>query len=649
MKIPLVLLSTAASGLVLGAAVGFAAAGFLSEPKMAAAEQPASAGGAARFQEKGSEALRLTKTSRSQEGREAQSKTGPISLEELRQEMEEISFFFGGTGTWRRWAEVVERLKVSDIAAITEQMLAGNGGPADFEGLFIVFGVYAEKDPEGAFQKALNLPAGMLRQNGLRSVIMGVAGQDPERALTMIQSLNDSTLETQLRSMVAMVLATKDPQRALALARQNKGGGEMDFSISSIFHQWARRDLEGAKAALSELKGKEAEQAQLAIINRMAQTDPQEAWDFALTLNPTGSNTHQSPLFTVLSTWAQSDPQAAMKAWEGLPQGQMKNQALNSLIQTWSQNDFEGALQAVLDLSETNARSDVLMSMSYSRQGDPDKIFAAIIDHMPVGGNFSNAIRNVISRWAEKDPGAAAQALAELPPGQAYENGVRSLARSWAGSGSYQDALQWAKSLGNEQARASALGEVFSIWGERDSSKAVAELMSLNAKERERVAPDLARAWAARDPEAAVAWAQTFADAEERKRVIQQAVGQWSQSAPQAAAQYAMQQPAENRGALVEQIMRNWSSKDAESAAAWLAVQPAGAWRDGATSVLANSIAREDGAAGLQWAGTITDEKRRKREMNKLFRDWHRHDPDAARQWVARSNLSNEEKKSLLP
>lgn len=645
MNLPLPLLTAAGIGLVAGLFIGLAVNGKNSannpSPTAQASQKSPSSGPELTTQNRSSATSQIAPRGDS-------SNTRPIGLNELRLQIEDLSFF-GGTENWRKWADLVDRLKVSDIAGLTSQMLSNNQDAANMEGLFVLFGVFAEKDPAGALQAAQQLPAGQLRQSAIHSVITAVAGQDPDRALAMIQALEDKSQQAQLRSMVAMVLASKDPPRALELALRTKGNNEMDFSISSIFHQWARRDLAAAKAAARELTGKDAEQAQSAILNRMAQTDPQQAWEFALSLESPGGSTRQSAYFSVLTAWVQTDPKAALKAWQQLPNSETKSQAFNSLIQNWSHTDFDGALQAVLELPETNTRSDALMSLSYGRLGEPEKVFQAILEHMPMGDNFSNAIRNVFSRWAERDPAAAALSLKELPPGQAYENGVRSVARSWAESGSYQDALQWAKSLENEQARSTALGQVISIWGEKDSSKAVSAVMNLSATERERVAPDLARAWAMRDPSAAVAWAQSFSEPKERQRILRQAVGQWAQSAPLAAAQFAVQQPPEQRAELVEQIMQNWSSRDAESAAAWLAQQPSGAWRDRATSVLAKSIAREDGAAGMQWANTITDEKRRLRELSRLYRDWQKHDPAAARQWITQANLTPEQKKQLQP
>lgn len=645
MKFSLPVLAAACVGLVGGFIIGLTAKGLRPEHRL---NSPGQASLEAPPEPTGPSAQLRSPADISMPSRANSSTSSPISLTELRLELEDLSFF-GGTQNWRKWADLVDRLKVSDIAELTSQMLSGHADTADMEGLFVLFGVYAEKDPAGALQAALKLPPGMLRQSGIHSVITGVAGQDPEQALSMIETLEDKSQQAQLRSMVAMVLAAKDPARALELALRTKEGNEMDFSISSIFHQWARRDLTAAKAAAQELKGKEAEQAHSAIISRMAQSDPEQAWKYALSLETADRSTQQSAYFSVLTAWAQTDPKAALRAWQELPNSQIKNQTLNSLIQNWSHSDFDGALQAVLELPESNTRSDALVSLSYSRLGEPEKVFDAILEHMPMGDNFSNAMRNVFSRWAELNPQAASQALGELPPGQAYENGVRSVARSWAEAGSYGDALQWANSLQNEQARSTALGQVFSVWGEKDSAKAVTAVMNLSAKDRERVAPDLARAWAMRDPSAAVAWAQTFSEPKERQRVLRQAVTQWAQSSPLAAAQYAVQQPAENRGELVEQIMQNWSSRDAESAAAWLAKQPNGAWRDGATVVLAESIAREDGATGLQWANTITEEKRRTREVTRLYRNWQKHDPEAARQWISRANLSPEQKKQMQP
>lgn len=585
MKFPLPLLAAAGTGLAAGLIIGLAAGGISSGPHASPAEPTAPTSPMAPAAPSGEPGPRTLASSAS--GTRLPAPAGssgsvPASLSELRRQIEDIAILEGGPEYYRQWAALVDRLKVSDLSELTSQMLAGSTS-ADLEVWPVLLGIYAEKDPAGALQAAQKLPAGM-RSSGLYTVITAVAAQDPEQALAMIQTLEDKNQQTSLRSMVGQALAAKDPARAFEIARRTQGGSEMDFPLYSIFSQWALSDMAAAQAAARQLQGQEAQQAQSAILSRMAQTDPR----------------------------------AALQSWQALPDSPFKNQTLNSLIDGWNQQDLAGALEAV-------------------------------IEHMPMGNNFSQAINNVFNRWAAQDPAAAAAGLGALPPGEAYESAAGYVASSWASSGAYQDALQWAQSLQNEQTRASALGTIFSQWGQRDISQAVAAVTNLPPAERASVAPTLVQSWAQSDLSAALAWAQSFSEPTERQRVLQVAVGTWANSAPLAAAQYALQQPPENRGKLVTHIMHNWGSRDPESAAAWLAQQPNGAWRDGATAVLARSIAREDGAAALQWANTITDAERRTSELTSLYRNWQRSDPEAARQWLARANLSAEQKKQMQP
>lgn len=584
MKFPLPLLAAAGTGLAVGLIIGLAVGGKSSGHHVSPTEKAARTAQTAQTLPSGEPGPGTLAPSASGTRIAAQagsSSAVPASLSELRRQIDDIAILnYGGPDYYRKMGELVDRLKTSDLTELTNQMLAGGTG-ADMEVFSLLLGTYAERDPAGALQAAQKLPAGM-RSTGIQSVISAVAGQDPEQALAMIQTLEDQTQQSSLRYTVSMALAAKDPARAFELARRTKDGNEMNLPLYGIFSQWALSDMTAAQAAVRELQGEEAQQAQSAILSRMAQTDPG----------------------------------AALQAWQALPDSPRKTQTLNALLEGWNPQDFDGALQAV-------------------------------IEHMPMGNNFSTAIDNVFMRWAMQDPAAAAAGLGALPPGEAYERVASKVAQSWASSGSYQDALQWAQSLPNEQTRANAIGMIFSFWGQRDISTAVASLSNLSPAARASVAPTLVQSWARSDPSAAIAWAQSFSEPAERQRVLQLAVASWAVSAPSAAAQYALQQPPENRGELVKRIMDSWSSSDPESAAAWLAQQPNGAWRDGATAVLARSIAREDGAAALQWANTITDAERRQSELSSLYRNWQRNDPEAARQWLVRSNLSPEQKKQL--
>jgi len=94
--------------------------------------------------------------------------------------------------------------------------------------------------------------------------------------------------------------------------------------------------------AAAELPGQQRQQAYQAIASSWAQTDPQAAMAWANTL--TGGNDKRNAVSSILSTWAQSDVTSAMAYAKQLPEGSAKNQALSSISQQWAQQDPKAAM-----------------------------------------------------------------------------------------------------------------------------------------------------------------------------------------------------------------------------------------------------------------------------------------------------------------
>jgi hypothetical protein len=575
----------------------------------------------------------------------------PISVAELKSELTALEGSGGyfGSSYNRKVADLQDRLKVSDLASMAAGMSVVPMAAWRDYGFSLVMSAYAECDPQGAWNLALGIKDRRRREDALMNVGNTTGAKDPARALAMADTLEDPHIKYLMRSRAILDLSGKDPQRALALAMEGGKFEEGDSSVSQIFTMWAQNDPEAAKAALSRLSGRNAEQARLAFVSSLTQTDPQAAWNYALTLPSPGEGGYHDVRVRVVQQWAQSDPQAALQAALSISDATAKDTAIGVAVSFWAQSDFSGTLKYAISVDDPTVRSNILRTLSNDSKGNRRELLRAVLDHMPPGDSFQEAVSMIVSGWAGENPTEAAAAISQLPPGRVFSQAADRIASQWARSATNkQEVVNWVQTLPEGEARKNGMGSVFSEWSNSDPQGALKALGSLPPEDRKRALSSLASGWSRKSPEAVLQWAGTMADAGERASIVQTAVSQWANTQPDAAARYVEQLPEAQRSRPMQAVVNNWASKNTEAAAAWLERQPAGTSKDAALGSLARKISQEDPEAALTWVAGISDEKQRLSQTENVARDWIRQAPTAAHQWVSSSNLPEDVRKRLL-
>ncbi|MGB6222158.1 hypothetical protein [Haloferula sp.] len=79
-----------------------------------------------------------------------------------------------------------------------------------------------------------------------------------------------------------------------------------------------------------------------------------------------------------------------------------------------------------------------------------------------------------------------------------------------------------------------------------------------------------------------------------------------------------------------------WTQAAHKDTAAWLAGLPAGDIRDAAVAGFAPAIASLDGATAAKWVLTLEDPSLRASAMDRVHREWRRHEPEAAAEFFRR-------------
>jgi hypothetical protein len=571
----------------------------------------------------------------------------PMTLADLKAGVEDLDgFFYRGLAGMRQLADLADRIRLSDPAELARQLAASPQGAG--EGAWeLVMAAYAEQNTPAAWAFALGMKPGPARQSAILAVLAAAASQDPSRALAMAKGIDDPQMKQHANMLVVGNLARKDPRAALQLSAGLGSAAETEFSNMLIFRTWLRQDPEAAKAAAAQLEGRARDQAQQGLLSALVQTDPEAAWQYAQTLPP-ASDTRRDYKQQVIQSWAATDPPSALKAALTMEAGNSRQNAISTAVAAWSRTDFDDALRYAVALEDTTLRSDVFRAMSSGSTGNRQELLDALIEHMPVGDNFQNAVSNVFSSWARENPAAAAAAAAQLPPGRALSRATEQIAAEWARTGDQEQVLAWARQLPEGEARTNALESLFGQLSTQDPQQALAALATLGPDERGSALRSLAAGWSKTNPEAVLQWANTLPDAGERAGIVRDALSQWANSSPEAAAAHIANLPANQQEAATRSVVDRWASKDAEAAATWLARQPAGPAKDSSISVLARKIAPEDPATALQWAATISEERPRNRQTEQIARDWMNQDPAAASRWIQSSSLPPDTRNRLL-
>jgi len=628
------------AGFFLGRSSAPSAASTMAPP---AADRPAAVAG-------GQESLAGAPSKELTPAQAAGAKLEPLTAAALRAEIAgmESGSFFGSSGM-RKWADLQERLKVSDLAAIAADMVNSPITGSNGTGLHVVLSTFAEVDPQAAWNLAINVKQPGLRQSAVMAVVSALATKDPSRALALADSLNEPQLKRQVRSMAVSSLAQKDPARALALAMESPDARDGDYSFSMIFHQWARKDPEAAKAAVARLSGRQAEQARMALVSALAQQDPKKAWEFAKTLPAGGSNNYSDPRVQVIQSWSQAEPQAALQAAITIPESGPRSAAISAAVNSWAGSDFTAALKYAVAIEDAGTRGDIFQNLSHNPNASRRELLDAVLEHMPPGDKFQQAVGSVLSAWAREDPEAAARAAMDLPAGRAFSNVASQIASQWITSAkNKQDVFNWVNKLPEGEARRNSMQSIFSTWSAEDPQAAVRSLSTLTAEDRKQALRAVASGWSRTAPEVVLQWSASITDADERSEIIRTAVSSWAGNSPDAAAKYVERLGDSDRSGPMESLVNNWASRDTAAAAAWLDRQPAGASKDSSLRALSRKVAQEDPEAALTWVAGISDEKDRSRQTESIARDWIRQDPITAKAWISTSSLPEAMRTKLL-
>lgn len=573
----------------------------------------------------------------------------PLTFDRLMSELTRLeSGNLTGAAALRELADLQERLKGSDLPSLVAA-IAGSPGTNRDRGLGLVFAAYAEENPQAAWALALSVQNTSARRAALHSVASSMGRTNPEQALALAAEIKDADLRRSIRSFVLSTMAAKDPARAFTLATQSEDNSDQ-FFMGSVLAQWLRKDPQAAMAAAATLKGKQADQARMMIVSELARRDPQAAWEYASGLpSPPDDRSWLDPRMQVIQEWAQADPAKALSAALTIKETESRNQAIATAVNSWASSDFPGALDYAISIPDGGTRGRILQSLASNRNADRPRMFEALMEHAPAGESFQQAMSGLLGQWAQENPREAAAAVMQLPPGRSFAHVASSVANEWVSSGADKtEIFNWLRGLPEGNARDNTLNTLFSAWAKGDPTGALRALSSLKPEEKSNALQGIASGWSRTAPADTAAWVASLPSSPEKNSAMHETINAWARSSPGEAAAFVSRLPEEERTKAMEGMMQAWASRDTASAADWLQRQPAGRSKDAGLRTLSSQIAKEDPETALIWVNSISNQETRASQMERIAREWLRHDPASARKWIGNSPLLPEVRQKLL-
>ena len=283
----------------------------------------------------------------------------------------------------------------------------------------------------------------------------------------------------------------------------------------------------------------------------------------------------------------QESIEAAIEAYEKLPEGPGRFSELRMIAFSWAQVDPEGAMEWSRELGgfEQRIGSGAVMD-SWSRS-DPDGAIAWAKENFE--GEDNPYFIGIINGMSETDMVGATELMTTMPYGRSRGRAASILLeRSWTQG--EEVAMSWAEELPEGSLQKYAYAEI---------GKKIAR----------------------EDLDRAVEWVDTMDESEIKTQVSEDVAERWARESPEAAADWVTRMPeGEARSESMEEVVSQWARKDPSATAEWLDTFPRGELMDEPIQRFVREVVRKDPEIAMAWAEEIVNEERKERSVSEVAR-----------------------------
>jgi hypothetical protein len=359
-----------------------------------------------------------------------------------------------------------------------------------------------------------------------------------------------------------------------------------------------------------------------------------------------------SELYSVLSALPEEKLNELAAQLNQLPNDKQSAAKIATFFKAWAHIDPKAALRAAITFKSSEAKPTAIAAVIESADVTQAEALARAIKEWPDGvvtrGQRNNFLVSAMTKWAQIAPVEAAKFYDSTPLTTArFSWAASTIAQSWAALDP-QAALAWAQTHSDAESYSTAVNAAVCGWWSKDHAAAEAyALAHLSDQSGRQLASSLATHIYATDPERAKQWVMALPDQQARQQSANILTMQMAWSDPKGASEWAVTLPSDVRDTSLREAMHYWAASDAPAAADWINGL-SGALRDQATSAYATTLVRKNPATAAEWAMTISDAKTRDNSLDRIASEWLRKNTPDATAWIQSSALSAQQKQRLL-
>ena len=300
-----------------------------------------------------------------------------------------------------------------------------------------------------------------------------------------------------------------------------------------LLRRWLEKDGRGAFAYLNTLDEGDIKMQGMALaVEVLGRSDPQ--FLAQQTLSMPSSRSSEELIRGLASVWSQSDLPSAL-AWAGqLSEGVGKEDALLIIRSKWAAQDPEAASAQISQLPENSSTASLITTVA-ERWGASNPTRALEWAKTLPETEKTLAMSSLAGVWAQRDPLAAGNFAAQLPPGETQNEAIKSVISSWAGQNPAQ-AAAWVLQFPAGALQDQGIRQVVSSWNSVDPAELQNWAMNLpSGATRDAALKNFAETIAYWTPAKAAGIVGLISDPSEREQSAETIVRSWSETDPESA------------------------------------------------------------------------------------------------------------------
>jgi hypothetical protein len=286
------------------------------------------------------------------------------------------------------------------------------------------------------------------------------------------------------------------------------GGTEQNFVLEDLFMKLNMTDPAKAFSLAQQIGDAHEKNAMLE--RALGMTADQKVAMAELLQLPANRET-QNLYQIVFGGWAATNPAEAASAAAALPLGANRNMALQGVAKDWANKDPQAALDWAASLG-SDGTGELKAALIATGQKDPN-LAASYVNKLTDASARNSAISSIAQSMSQDNPAGALDWLDQTATGKTYDNSANKIMANLAQ---------------HDPATAATLMAKVTEPGVRDTAIA-----------------NLAKNWGSKNPQAAVAWAQSLPDSDgaARNSALRVIVNTWSKYDSSAAAAFVQKAP----------------------------------------------------------------------------------------------------------